>query len=78
VLTRATPNTNGLQLLRSEFDEALDSLAQSLARQGNDKPPEVLVAEAWARFERIKAATQVKHGALIDALSDGVVAIGRA
>jgi hypothetical protein len=40
VLTRATPNTNGLQRLRSEFDDALDGLARSLARQGNNKQPE--------------------------------------
>jgi hypothetical protein len=78
VLTRATPNTNGLQRLRSEFDEALDGLAQSQARQSNNNQPEVLVAEAWARFERIKAATQAKHKALIDALGEGAVEIGRA
>lgn len=77
VLTGATPNTNKLQRLRAEFDDALDGLVLLLARQGNDKRPEVLVAEAWARFERTKAATQARRKALIDALSDPVFVPGQ-
>ena len=69
VLTRAVANTDSLRRLRSEFADTLDALGRSLARQGNDKKPDELVAEAWARFERTKAAALAKHRALIDALT---------
>lgn len=69
VLTGAVPNADHLRRLRDEFIDALDGLVSSLARQDNDKRPEALVAEAWARFERTKAATQATHRVLIDDLN---------
>lgn len=77
VLTGAVPSTDRLRRLRDEFNDALDSLGRSLARQGNDKRPDALVAEAWARFERDKPATQAKHRGLIDALTSPVLAAGK-
>lgn len=68
VLTGAVPNTNKLPRLRAEFNEAIDALARSLAREASDKRAETLVAEAWARFERANAATQARYKVLIDAL----------
>lgn len=67
VMTPAVPGAKNLRRLRAEFDEALDGLAGLLARS-NDRSPEALVAEAWTRFERTKAATQTKHRVLIEAL----------
>lgn len=77
VLTGAVPGTNKLQRLRVEFNDAIDALARSLAHKGDDKRPQALVAEAWARFERTHAATQVKHKVLIEALSQPELLPGR-
>lgn len=69
VLTGAVPGTNKLQRLRAEFNDAIDALSRLLAHKGDDKRPQALVAEAWARFERTNAATQAKYKVLIEALS---------
>ena len=55
--------------LREEFEDAVAGLAHSLARQGDPKTAQLIVAEAWAKFQQAKASIQAKHQVLIDALS---------
>jgi hypothetical protein len=69
VLTTTVPHADKLRRLREEFNDALDGLVQSLASKSGDKRPEVLVVEAWARFEASKASAQANHSGLIDALN---------
>jgi hypothetical protein len=43
--------------LREVFDDAIEGLASSLARSDNTRTPAAAVAEAWAKFDRVRSLT---------------------
>jgi len=55
--------------LQEAFDEALGSLADSLARPADTRKVDQVVAQAWQKFVDSKAEIQAQHRNLIDALS---------
>jgi len=55
--------------LREAFADAIASLAYTIARFDDKETAEVVVAEAWAKFEEAKSSIQTRHQPLIDALT---------